>query len=182
LEDKEMARAVTRIKKSQTSVPASLAEADTLIEQISQTQGAINQIQADLKREIADLRAKAAKLLRPLKIERDSQINALFAFADPRKEELTEQARSIELASGVFGWRWTPPRVATVKTDKETIAQLKKTGNGTFVRVAEQVNRQAILAERPEIDGIDCVQSDEFFVVPNRKIRKAKTVTEAVDR
>lgn len=177
-----MAKAVTRIKKSQTSVPASLFEADVLVQKIGQTQDAINEIKKELKREIAELKAEAAKKLAPLALERSNQINALFAFANPQKDELTEEARSIELASGVFGWRWTTPRVETQQDDKETVARLKANGNDAFVRVVEKVNRRAILAQQLEIPGISCIQSDEFFVVPKQKAKKAKTFTQVVDR
>ena len=177
-----MAQAVTRIKKTQTSVPKTLGQADAMLAKLGQTQDAINDIEKDLAAKIAELKTEAVKKLQPLEIQRNSQINALFAFANPRKAELTREARSVELGSGVFGWRWTTPRVETSQSEEETVAWLKETGNDAYIRVVEEVDRQALLADRPVIAGISYMQDDEFFVVPRQKCKKAKTFTHAVDR
>jgi phage host-nuclease inhibitor protein Gam len=177
-----MEKAVTRIKKSQTSVPVSLFQADALLAKLGQTQDAINEVEKDLAKKIAEIKAKAAKKLRPLTVERSNQINALFTFANPRKAELTREVRSTVLGNGTFGWRWTTPRVELAKSDAETIDFLKYIKEVSFIRVVEEVDRQALLAERPVIAGISYVQDDEFFVVPKQKAKKAKTFTQAVDR
>lgn len=177
-----MEKAVTRIKKTRTSVPSNLRQANVLLGELGQTQDAMSEIEKGLAAKIAELKAKAARKLEPLALKRSNQINALFTFANPRKNELTREVRSVMLDCGVFGWRWTTPRVETDHSDAETIAWLKETGNGAFVRVIEEVDRQALLAERPVILGIRYVQDDEFFVVPRQKCKKAKTFTHAVDR
>ena len=177
-----MAKAITRIKKSQTHVPSSIAQADILVGELGNTQDKINEIEKELKEKIAGLKAEAEKKLQPLITKRDAQINAMFAFANPRKLQLTKEARSITLGSGVFGWRMTTPRVETVQSDEETIALLKRTDNAEFVRIIEEVDRQALLAKRPVIKGISYVQDDEFFVVPNQKCKKKKTFTHTIDR
>jgi phage host-nuclease inhibitor protein Gam len=177
-----MEKAVNRIKKSQTSVPATLSQADAMMAKLGQTQDAINEIEKELAKKIAELKAKAAKKLAPLMLERSNEINSLFTFASPRKVELTEEKRSVTLGNGVFGWRWTTPRVEMSGSDEEMIAMLKKTENTAFVRIIEEVDRQALLAERPIIPGITYEQNDEFFVVPKQKSKKAKTFTQAVDR
>lgn len=177
-----MARTVTRIKKTQTSVPRTLCQADALLASLGQTQDAINEIEKGLQAKIAELRAKAEKKLAPLTIKRSNQINALFTFASPRKADLTREARSVKLGSGVFGWRWTTPRVVVSGSDEEMIAQLKRTGNDAYVRVIEEIDRQSLLTDRPIVPGITFEQDDEFFVVPKQSAKKAKTFTQAVDR
>jgi phage host-nuclease inhibitor protein Gam len=182
LEDKKMTKATTRIKKSQTAVPASIIEANVVLGQLGNTQDEINTIEKELREKIAEAKAMAEKKLQPLIVKRDAQINALFAFASPRKAQLTQETRSITLNAGVFGWRMTTPRVETKKSDEETIALLKDTGNAEFIRIIEEVDRQALLAKRPQIEGIAYVQDDEFFVVPKQKCKKKKTFTHAIDR
>jgi phage host-nuclease inhibitor protein Gam len=177
-----MEKAVNRIKKIRTAVPTSLNQAEALIGKIGQTQDAVNEIEKDFQEKIAKLKAEAEKKLQPLVQERANDVSALFAFANPRKDDLTRNARTVKLGSGAFGWRWTTPRVETSGSDEEMIAWLKKTGNDTFVRVIEEIDRQALLAERPIVPGISYVQDDEFFVVPKQKSKKAKTFTQAVDR
>lgn len=173
---------VTRIKKSETLVPNSMRQADALLSKLGQTQDAINEIEKELANKIAELKASTTKKLEPLTVGRSNQINALFAFANPLKAVLSRETKSIVLGSGAFGWRWTPPRVEMIESDEETIALLKNTGNDAFVRIIEEVDRQALLAERPLIEGISYVQNEEFFVVPRQKYRKAKTFTKVIDR
>jgi len=177
-----MKNTVTRVKKSDTIVPRSLEGANLLLGKLGSTQDEINVIEKDLKAKIDQLKAEAAKKLNPLTVRRDAQVNALFTFADPRKAELTRDLRSVTLSSGVFGWRLTTPRVETAQSDEETIALLKSTGNVEFVRVIEEVDRQALLAKKPIVPGITYAQSDEFFVVPAQKAKKPKTFTHAIDR
>lgn len=176
-----MEKAVTRIKKTQTIVPNLLAQADLLVGEIGKSQDSINTIQAGLAKKIAALREEAEKSLAPLVSERDSQINALFAFANAKKDSLTEKAKTVNLSSGSFGWRLTPPRVEAAESDEEIIARLKRTGNKQYIRIIEELDRQALLVERPKIRGISYLQNDEFFVVPKQKSRKAKTFTKAID-
>jgi phage host-nuclease inhibitor protein Gam len=177
-----MTREITRIKKSKTVVPRTITEADAVLGQLGNTQDQINLIEKELKEKVAELKAAAAKQLQPLVVDRDAKINSLFAFANPRKAKLTVKARSVTLSSGVFGWRLTPPRVETDLTDEETIALLKETDNEAYIRIIEEVDRQALLAERPVIDGIDYAQDDEFFVIPKLEGKKKKTFTHAIDK
>jgi len=177
-----MAKAVTRVKKTQTSVPRTLSQADALLAKMGQAQDAINAVQMALAGKIAALKAEAEKELQPLIQKRANDINALFAFANPRKAELTRKARSTVLGNGSFGWRWTTPRVEVSGTEEQMIAWLKASGNDGYVRVVEEIDRQALLADRLVIAGVSYVQDDEFFVVPKQAAKKAKTFTQAVDR
>ena len=177
-----MAKAVTRVKKTQTSVPKTLFQADALLAKLGQTQDTINAVQKALAEKISALKAEVEKELQPLIQKRANDINALFAFANPRKTELTRKARSTVLGNGSFGWRWTTPRVEVAGSDAEMIAWLKASGNEGYVRVIEEIDRQALLADRLVIAGVSYVQDDEFFVVPKQAAKKAKTFTQAVDR
>jgi len=136
----------------------------------------------EMQKEIAKLKAEVLEKLQPLEIRRDKQVNALFAFANPHKVRLTLRNRTIELGAGVFGWRMTTPRVEMRKDDDEMIKLFKRTGNAQFIRIKEEIDRQALLAEKPVISGVSYIQNDEFFVVPNQIGKKPKTLTKAIDR
>ena len=177
-----MAKTITRIKKTNTIVPDSIAQADELLGKLSSLQDSINEIEARLRREVAELKAKAKKDLEVLEGKRGVAINALFTFAHPRKAELTKKQRTVNLPCGVFGWRMTPPRVELECGIKDAIAVLKQTGNREFIRIKEEIDREALLEKKPVIEGISYEQNDEFFVVPNQKIDKPKTITRTIDR
>ena len=171
----------TRVKKTNILVPASLAEANLLLGQIGVTQNGINEIEKKLKDEIAKLESEAEKKIRSLEIARNNQVDALFSFANSRRPQLTMKAKSVALGTGSFGWRMSTLRVKINKDDEEMIKYLKKIGKCRYIRIKEEIDRQALLAEKPKIPGIDYVQNDEFFVVP-RTGKRSKTITKAIDR
>lgn len=177
-----MEKNVTRIKKSLTFVPRSLSQADTLLGELGQSQDSINAIEKELADTISALKAKTAEKLGPIAVLRDSQLNSLFAFANQNKGILTQDRRTIKLASGSFGWRWSTPRVEIDGSDIQAIELLKETDNERYIRIVEEVNRQLLLEEQPMIDGISYEQDEEFFAVPKQKGKKAKTLTHAIDR
>ena len=177
-----MTKEITRIKKSETKVPKSLFQAELLLGQIGTDQKRINAIESELKTQIEKLKKEAGKKLNPLVSRRGRMINALFAFANPRKEELTEKVRSVVLGTGIFGWRMSTPRVEIDGSEEDIIAILKDMDQDRFVRVIEELDRQALLAERPSIPRIGYRQNDEFFVVPKMDGRKKKTFTKTIDR
>lgn len=177
-----MTDTIARIKKTDTQVPTSMSEASVLLGKLGKTQDSINKIEATLKEKIAKLKEDALKKLAPLIIDRDKQVNALFTFAHPRKEELTEKVKSIVLVTGIFGWRLTPPSVQSDMNDEEIIQLLKNTGNSKFVRIIEEVNRHLLLEEKPLIAGISYNQRDEFFVIPKQVRKKPKVLTHAIDK
>ncbi|NTW14371.1 MAG: hypothetical protein HGA31_05065 [Candidatus Moranbacteria bacterium] len=177
-----MTQTITRIKKTDTSVPSTIEEIGALLNELGMSQDDINQIERDLQEKVRRLKEKALRQSKPSTILRDRKMNSLFMFAEPRKDELTEYRRSVVLGQGKFGWRKTPPSVATDKSDEKIIAYLKKTGNERFIRTKEELDRRALLAEKPEIPGVSYVQREEFFVVPNRVSRFSKTFTHAIDR
>ncbi|NTV55451.1 MAG: hypothetical protein HGA16_03045 [Candidatus Moranbacteria bacterium] len=173
---------VTRVKKTYTAVPETIESANLLLGKLGATQDAINEIERELKERIAELKVEALKNLRPLTTLRDRQVNALFTFANPRKAELTVDAKTIQLGMGKFGWRMTPRRVDTGLSDEELIAFFKRSNLVEYVRTKEEVDRQKLLADQPPILGVAYVQNDEFFVVPNQAAKKPKTFTKAIDR
>ena len=159
---------ITRIKKTLTAIPASIAEASRFLVAMGEKQREINRINADLKEKVVELEADAKKKLEPLTISRDSLFIALFAFASPRKDELTVVTRSTKTSTGIFGWRWTTPfvRIEEGANEVQIIELLKSMGLGEYVRVIEEIDREALLREKPFVPGVSYLRRDEFFAKP----------------
>ena len=179
---------INRIKKSLTAIPASVSEAASYVISIGEKQREINKIKRETKAEVDRLNAQATQKIDGLKKDRDIFFVALFAFAQPRQAELTKDARSLKTYAGTFGWRWTPPAVelAEGKTDAQVIAQFEKLGLNQFVRVIKELDREAMLKDRPMVAGVSYTQRDEFFAKPKLKKEDGKAeelvkVTEAID-
>lgn len=159
---------ITRIKKSLANVPASLQEATSFLISIGQKQREINRVKRDAKQKVEAINTEAKKSIEELTRERDMFFTALFAFASPRKKELTKVTRSQKTSAGTFGWRFTTPYVdiAEGKSDQDIIVALKKAGLNDYIRVIEEVDREAMLRDRPELKGVSYSQRDEFFAKP----------------
>lgn len=162
---------INRIKKSFTAIPASVTEAAHFLVSIGNSQREINRIKRETKAKVAKLNADAKKDLDTLTKDRNAFFTALFAFAQPRKADLTKVTRSTKTDAGTFGWRWTTPYVelGVGKTDEHIIALLKRTGNTKYVRVIEELDREAMLRDRPVVAGVEYMQRDEFFAKPTLK-------------
>lgn len=91
-------------------------------------------------------------------------------WCEANRDLLTQGSRVkfARLASGDVKWRLRPPSVAIRAVDN-VIAYLKQAGLDRFLRVREEVNKEAILAE-PEavahIKGITISQKEDFVIVP----------------
>ena len=182
--------AITRIKKSFTLVPHSITEAISFLVSIGKAQSAINRAKREAKAKVEAIQAETKLTVEGLTKERDVFFNALFAFASARKIEMTKLTRSQKTSAGVFGWRWTTPyvEIADGKTDEDIIAMLKHNGLKKYVRVIEELDREALLRERPNLFGVSYMQRDEFFAKPKlgkddgRAEELVRTETEAIDQ
>lgn len=180
---------ISRIKKALTAIPASIIEATTYLISIGEKQRAINLAKHAAKKKIETITIDVKKEVEKLTKERDAFFVALFAFAAPRKVELTKKARSIKTDKGVFGWRWTTPAVDIQegKTDEDIIALLQKKGLTKYVRVLYEIDREALLRDEPEVTGVTYTQRDEFFAKPKlareegRAEELVRTETETID-
>lgn len=174
---------INRIKKTLTVVPASIAEAATYLRSIAEKQKEINAV----KREAKKAKEATDKKIENLKKDRDAFFTALFAFAAPRKKELTEKKRSVKTDAGTFGWRWTTPMVELTggRTDTQMIAEFEKLGLVQYVRVVKELDREAMLRDRVIIPGVTYTQQDEFFAKPKMKKEDGRAEelkkTEAID-
>lgn len=178
---------IKRLKKALTAIPASIAEAAGYLASIGEKQREINKIKREAKKQIEEINAEAKKKLGVIVKDRDAFFNALFAFAAPRKAELTRETRSQVTSTGTFGWRWTPPAVelADGKTDEDIIRSLEKRELFQYIRVVKELDREALLRDRPLISGVSYTQRDEFFAKPKMKREEGRAEelvrTEAID-
>lgn len=104
-----------------------------------------------------------------LKAEIAAKHAAIQAWAEANRRALTGEGKSktVNLVTGTIQWRQRPPSVA-VKGAEAVVAVLKRLGLGRFVRVKEEVNKEAVLAEPAavaEVPGLVVNTGVEDFVV-----------------
>lgn len=133
-----------------------------------------------LRREIASLRSVADEAIREAgeKFERSSaELVAELAehekgvqtFCEARRLELTQdgKVKFHEFGTGRINWKLRPPSVS-IRAVEAVIEACKKVGFPQFVRVKEEVNKDAMLADPDKarlIAGVTIKSAGEEFII-----------------
>ncbi len=158
-------------KKVVIAVPKNVEEAADFLAQIGQEQRATNKIQLALNNKVGQLTTKAMADSEPHQIKLTELVEGLFAFAEAHREKLTDEGKckTVEVPTGTFGWRMTPPAVS-LRDVEEILKDLKKLKLKRFIRLKQEVNKEAMLKE-PElaqtVKGVKISQREEFIAKPN---------------
>ncbi len=178
------------IKREALSVPQTIMEAAEILGQIGHKEREIQKINTQLNDQIEQMKAIESDKLSPIEEERDQLVDALFAFAESRRDELTEKGKSktVKLLTGKLSWRTTPPRV-NLREKEAILARLKELGLGRFIRVKEEVDKEAMLKESEvaqTVKGVSVSQTENLVIEPSevdveilRKINSKKHKREA---
>lgn len=166
--------AKTKTRGANLPVPQSREEAAAAVARIGAVNREIARAETAMNDEIAAIKQAAEAECAPLKEEVAATTEGLKIFAEANRATLTNQNRTktVDLGTGTISWRTAPPKVKGVPRAKEAVAELvkkiKSLGLGQFVRVTEEVNREAMLAD-PEraakVPGIKIASEGEEFAV-----------------
>jgi len=160
-----------------TKAPAQTALVPQTREEVAEAIARIGQHTRDRARIEAAMNDEIAEIKR--RFEQDAQphgdaIRGLLAgvqtWCEAHRTELTEggKVKTAAFTSGEVRWRNTPPSV-TVRAVETVLKALRAAGLERFVRVKEEVNKEAILAEPTAVKGIAGISIksvEEFVVVP----------------
>jgi len=157
-------------KRSVVAVPKSLNEAAQFLAEIGQEQRATDKIRSDLNATVDELKAKAMADDEPHQKKISQLVEGLFAFAEAHRDELTDggKRKTVEVPTGTFGWRMTPPSVKLrdIESILESLRELKLK---RFIRTKEEIDKEAMLKE-PEVaktvKGVSISQHEEFVAKP----------------
>ncbi len=150
-------------------VPQSDVEADAMIFDLGVVRRELVVAEAAMNDEIAAIRQRHEQQAEPLKQREAAVLGGLEMWAAANRERLTNGGRVkfYRFASGELKWRTRPPRVS-VRGQEAVIETLRSLGLVRFVRIKEEVNKEAMLAE-PEVAravaGVSIGTEGEDFVV-----------------
>lgn len=164
----------TRAKAAQANVavPQTRDEVAAAIAAIGQAITQRARIEADMADAVAALKAQFEALAEPHNQALVALSKGVEIWCAANRAALTENGKrkSATFTTGDVRWRMTPPAV-TVRNAEAVIATLKGLGAQRFIRVKEEVNKEAILAEPGVVDGfvpgVSIVQREEFEVLPH---------------
>ncbi len=150
----EAAAGVARVGELRRFIAGKKAEADAVIQQAGE----------DFERATAQAAAELAET------ERGVQV-----WCEANRGTLTGRVKFHEFGTGRVLWRSRPPRV-TLRGVEAVIAACKAVGATDFVRVREEPNKEAMLAD-PEragaIAGVTIASEGEDFVIEPAEMTSA---------
>jgi len=157
-------------KKLVVAVPKSLDEAARFLAQIGAEQRATDKIRSGLNAKVDELKARAMVEDEPHQEKISQLVEGLFAYAEAHRDELTDggKRKTVEVPTGIFGWRMTPLSVS-LRDAESILKSLKSLGLQRFIRIKEEVSKGAMLKEpdvAKTVKGVSISQHEDFIAKP----------------
>lgn len=150
-------------------VPQNSGEANEMIAELGQVRRDLARAEAAMNDDLAAVKNRHEDEARPLKDRAEALLGGIEMWANANRAMLTlgGKVKFARFGAGEIKWRTRPPRV-TIRAQEAVIEALRGLGLTRFIRVKEEVNREALLNE-PEaaagIKGIAIGSEGEDFVV-----------------
>lgn len=166
-----MAKKTQKIRAANLPVPQTKDDAIESVTQVGELQRQVTRLEADMNDRIAAIKTAFEQQAEPLRIALDEKIQGLQIWAEANRAALTggDKTKTVDLGTGVLKWRLRPPSVRLTGVEA-IIAVLKQRGLRRFLRIKEEINKDALAAERDVAIGIPGVaigsEGEDFIVEP----------------
>ena len=149
-------------------VPQMADEASALIAEIGCAQRERDRIRAAMNDEMAALKERHEAAARPFKERIEALSKGVQAYCEAHRAELTSRGKSHRFAAGEVQWRRRPPKVSIRGADK-VLERLKGLRLSRFIRVKEEIDKEAMLKDpdtADSVDGVSITQGEDFVIKP----------------
>jgi phage host-nuclease inhibitor protein Gam len=152
-------------------VPQNKDEASAAIAEIGRLDRRLQRLDADCKDALAKVKEEFEAKAAPIADERTALTEGLKIYCEGHRDELTNggKTKTVSFPAGSASWRLRPPSV-TLRNAEALIALLKERGLKQLIRVKEEINKEAILAEPATVEGIKGISigsaGEDFTVEP----------------
>lgn len=129
----------------------------------------LGRLEADMNDRISRIKEDYEARAEPLRQQRADAVEGLRIWAEANRAALTQadKTKTVDLGTGLLRWRFRPPSVRIAKLD-DVIDRLKALGLQRFVRIKEEVNKDA-MRDEPDVaravPGVSIGSAGEDFVV-----------------
>jgi len=159
------------VKREVIIVPNSIEEVSKFIGEIGKHQRELDKLQTGLNNRVEEIKAKTIANSLPHQEKISQLFEGIFVFVQSHRDELTEnnKKKTVHFPTGDVLWRLTPPAIS-YKNAKKIISLCKSLGLERFIRIKEEVDKEAMLKEPDEaarIKGVKICQKEEFVVKPS---------------
>lgn len=152
-----------------TLIPKSDAEASQHIARIGEIERELARVELAMNDELSKIKERFEAAAAPLRQNAEALTDGVMSWATEHRERLTGgKAKTCDLPAGRFGWRTNPPSVR-VTGEAAVLDALHRRGLERFIRMKEQVNKDAILNEPAAVRGVPGItlcQGENFFIEP----------------
>jgi phage host-nuclease inhibitor protein Gam len=171
-------RPKTKTRGANLPVPQSRDEAAHYVREIGDLRRAVVRCETAMNDEIALIKEFYDLRAAPMREGIERRVEGLKMWAEANRDALTQNGRTktVDLGTGQIAWRSRPPKV-TIRGGIEMLVEtLRRLGLQRFVRVKEEPNREAMLAE-PDVartvPGVAIGSEGEDFVVEPLEVELA---------
>lgn len=140
-----------------------------LIKRIGELQGKVSRLEHKLADELSQCKLRFENKASPFKQELAELQDTLQTWAtNNRTKLLSGNAKAAKFATGEIGWRMGT-RTVHIQYPEQVLDDLWQGGLDAYIRVKEEINKEAILAN-PEgvkgIRGISITRKETFYIKP----------------
>lgn len=127
-------------------------------------------LEGQMNQELTAIKEKYDTRITKLQEEKEVHFEVMQTFAEENPDSFTKK-KSLDFVHGTIGFRTGTPKLQCRKGFKwPGVLELVKTALPNFIRVKEDLNKEALLAARNEVDlkavGLEAVQDETFYVEP----------------
>ncbi|EAU6991963.1 host-nuclease inhibitor Gam family protein [Salmonella enterica] len=164
-----MAKKVSRLKAAAASyTPQSKEQVSIDIKKIGDIQRELTRIEADANDQIAVIMNQNTPKIEALRAELDVLQKGVQTWCEANRSSITKgSSKTANLITGEVAWR-TKPDSVSIKGVELVLEALKKLKLDRFIRRKEEVNKDAILADKKAVEnikGISIVSGKEVFSI-----------------
>lgn len=164
-----MAKKVSRLKAAAASyTPQSREQVSIDIKKIGDIQRELTRIEADANDQIAVIMNQNTPKIEALRAELDVLQKGVQTWCEANRNSITKgSSKTANLITGEVAWR-TKPDSVSIKGAELVLEALKKLKLDRFIRRKEEINKDAILADKKAVEnikGISIVSGKEVFSI-----------------
>lgn len=164
-----MAKKVSRLKAAAASyTPQSREQVSIDIKKIGNIQRELTRIEADANDQIAVIMNQNTPKIEALRAELDVLQKGVQTWCEANRSSITKgSSKTANLITGEVSWR-TKPDSVSIKGVELVLEALKKLKLDRFIRRKEEINKDAILADKKAVEnikGISIVSGKEVFSI-----------------
>jgi len=171
--------------KPRLIVPKTREEAVSIVGEIAELKITETQTKALMDQRLKEVREEYEGQLADINDRLTPLLLRVQAWAEANTQEFGK-FKSLDMLHGFIGWRISTPTLKTLSgwTWARVLEALKMLGHSPFIRVKEEVDKQAIIAQREALldgdlrqFGCKIIQEEMFYVDPKTTPTEAR-VTE----